>query len=65
MQPYYVCFVSLCISWVTVLILTAVRFLRASVCFGAIDQPDPQTYALSASYAQLGDPTVAAAMPKL
>ena len=52
-------------NWSTVLIATTVRFLRASVCFEAVREPDPQTYTLSASYAQLGDPKVAAAMPKL
>ena len=47
------------------LILITVRFLRASVCFGAVKEASPETYTLSASYSQFGDPKVAAAMPKL
>ena len=64
MQPYCVCPVSKD-ELVYRLISITVRFLRASVCFGAVRELSPQTYVLSASYAQLGDPKVAAAMPKL
>ena len=52
--------------WSLVLLIPiTVRLLRASVCFGAVKEAGPETYTLSASYSQLGDPKVAVAMPKL
>ena len=45
--------------------LLIVRFLRAGVAFGAVKEVGPDGYALAPSYAQLADPKVAAALPKL